>query len=201
LKILLIDELRNGMNIIHFVSVEFVAMNRSRLAAILVCAAFCVCATSVNAASVHLIPTSSVIGLEDAETVTVDVVIDFSAEGGTMGGGLDISFDPSAIGLVSLIPTGVGDPAFSRAPDDLGNVLESWAIGSFNGVSSAQAEILGTLEFEVLPTMGLDTLITIGGTNGIGGPWISNLDFLSELSPNYNQVELSRSFVKDGFEN
>jgi hypothetical protein len=44
-------------------------------------------------------------------------------------------------------------------------------------------------------------LITIGGTNGIGGPWISNLDFLSELSPNYNQVELSRSFVKDGFEN
>ena len=162
--------------------------------------ASCIFTTSAFAASVTLVPLTQTSNLQDAQTVVIDVVIEFKTVGGTLGGGLNISFDSTAIGFVTLVPTGIGDPPFSREPDNLGDVLADWAVGSFNGVSGAQSESLGTIEFEVLPGMGADTLITISGTNGIGGPWISGLDFLSELSPQYNQVELTRAFIKDGFE-
>ena len=166
------------------------------------CMMFALCGGSASAfaASVMLIPVSATSNLQNEQVVTIDVVIDFSAEGGTLGGGLNIMFDPTSIVLVDLTTGGIGDPPFSREPDDFGDVLADWAIGSFNGVSDSQAEIIGTVQFQVLPDMGADTLITVSATNGIGGPWISGLDFLSQVSPQYNQVELTRAFIKDGFE-
>lgn len=163
-------------------------------------------ATNACASSVMLVPTSATVGLLPGNMVSFDVVIDFSDVGGTLGGGLDVSFDSSAISLVSAVSAGLGEAPYGRDPDSLDGLLESWAVGSFTGLGDNMPLTLGTLIFEVLPGPGFGegTLVTIGATNGVAGPWVSGTDFLTLISPNYNQVQLlgvlPEPLFMDGFE-
>ena len=52
-------------------------------------------------------------------------------------------------------------------------------------------EAVGSVRFRVISTMGDDTQVTITPTASIGGPWISGEDFITELQPNYNQVNIT----------
>lgn len=155
--------------------------------------------SGVFASSVILVPTTNTTFLTDSNIVSFDVVVDFQDTGGTLGGGLDIVFDPNALSVFGVNNAGVGDPAFFRLPDVLAGLLESWAIGQFDAISDAQTEIIGSVQFQVLPSMGADSVVSISATSGIGGPWVSGVDFLSLLSPTYNQVLLSRSDGQDIF--
>lgn len=144
-----------------------------------------------RAASVSLLPTSAVSGLNPGDLVTFDVFIDFSDVGGALGGGFDVTWDPAALGFVDLTSAGLGDPGLGRDPDVLDGLLESWAVADFfSGIFSG---LVGSLRFEVLPGMGLTSFIALAPTGGIGGPWVSNVDFVTLLQPEYNAVELTRA--------
>jgi hypothetical protein len=149
-------------------------------------------AFGAKASIVMLVPTSNTSLLIDGDVISFDVMIDFSRVGGTLGGGLDITFNPNDIGLVSVTSAGLGDPDFGRDPDIMEGLLQSWAVGDFDGLGTSGPELLGRVQFEVLSTMGLGSTLTVSGTNGIAGPWISGQDFESFLIPTYNQVKLRR---------
>jgi cysteine-rich repeat protein len=128
------------------------------------------------------------------DPVTFDVIIDFSAEGGTLGGGFDVVFDPAALAFVGLTSTDPADttfdPAFGRDPDFLSGLLQSWAVGNFNGITGPA--LVGSVQFQVLPTMGAATIVAVTPTMGIAGPWVSATDFVTILNPDYNQVEVRK---------
>lgn len=145
-------------------------------------------APQVRAASVSLLPTSPVGGLNTGDIVTFDVAIDFSDVGGTLGGGFDVNWSPAALGFVDLTSAGLGDPAFGRDPDVFSGLLESWAVGDFTGIISG---LVGSLRFEVLPGMGASSFVLLAPTGGIGGPWVSGVDFVTILQPEYDAVELT----------
>ncbi len=156
-----------------------------------------------QAASVQLVPTSAVSGLDDGDLVTFDLVIDFSGEGGTLGGGLDVLFDSAALDFISVNRAAVGDEDFSRDPDSLSDLLESWAVGDFDGLADSGPVLLGSVQFQVLPAMPDTAEVSVSATTGVGGPWVSGGDFVSLLTPQYNLVQLSRpspTVFEDGFE-
>jgi len=142
-----------------------------------------------NAASVSLLPTTATDNVMDSDLVSFDVFIDFGPEG-TLGGGFDLSWDPAALSFLGLTSAGLGDPAFGRDPDILSGLLSSWAVADFSGITSG---LVGSMDFEVLSSMGLSTMVSLMPTNGIGGPWVSGLDFISLLEPDYNSVEVTRA--------
>ena len=102
-----------------------------------------VLSSSVIASSLSLVPTGAIINLNDMDIVTFDVVVDFTDDSGTLGGGLDIAFDSSALQFDSVTRVDTGDPDFGRDPDDLGDLLESWAIGNF--ATFPLVEIIGSI--------------------------------------------------------
>lgn len=51
---------------------------------------------AVVASTVTLVPASPTTDLVEGNFVTFDVIIDFSADGGTLGGDFDVVFDPTA---------------------------------------------------------------------------------------------------------
>lgn len=167
------------------------------------CLGLTLLASAALSDSIVLVPTSDTTFLSDGDIVSFDVVADFSGDFASLGGGFDIVFDDSAVSFSGLNPSGVGNPAYGRAPDILPGVLESWSIGAFNGFDSSGI-VIGNVQFEVLPGMGQFTVVSIRGTNGIGGRWISAGDNLSTLDPSYNDVEVSRglpeTILRDGFE-
>ena len=159
---------------------------------------------SVQAAEVQLVATTPIEDLEMGEVVEFEILIDFGdIPGGTLGGGFDISYDSSVLAFMSLNTAGLGDPDMGREPDSLTNLLESWAVGDFDGVAGAGPTLVGTVEFEVISTAGPGTQVSVGPTSSIGGPWISGEDNVSELIPSYNQVSITLnlgSLFKEGFE-
>ena len=107
---------------------------------------------------------------------SIDLKMDFSADK-TIGGGLDVQFDPDALAFVSFtfnssFPT---DPAFTRQPDvRAGGVLNSLAFGNFNGISSGT---VGTFKFKAVHagTSNIELLVDgrPGDTESIAGPFYS----------------------------
>lgn len=171
----------------------------SRLIAVCVVPGLLAASLSASAASVSLVPSASYAPLESGELVQLEVRVDFSDAGGTLGGGFDVVFDANALALVSLVDSGVGDPGLSREPDRLPGRLESWAVGAFNGIPGNQ--VLGTLTFQVLPGMMNSTAVELTATEGVGGPWVSLGDFVTILQPEYNRIQLtSVKMFADGFE-
>ena len=127
-------------------------------------------------------PTSPTRDLVNDQTVNFDVIFSFQADGGTLGGGFDVVFDPTALEFVGLTSAGLGDPAFGRDPDILPGRLSSWAIGDFNGISSG---VVGSMQFKVLATHGATTVVGVIPTDGIAGPWVSAANPVSTLEPDY----------------
>lgn len=143
-----------------------------------------------SAATVSLIPTSPVENLDVADIVSFKIEIDFTAEGGTLGGGFDVSWDPASLQLESYTSTVIlGDPFFGRPPDASPGLLGSWGVGDFDGLDTG---LLGSLSFSLLPGAGLSSFIALGPTTGIAGPWVSAVDFITLIDPAYNQVEVTR---------
>lgn len=139
----------------------------------------------VHAASVSLVPTTPTNPVKVGDTVSFDVVIDFTADGGTLGGGFDVIFDSSQLAFAGLVSAGLGDPAFGRDPDVLDGLLESWAVGDFNGLDSG---LVGSVSFEVLAGA-TSSFVALGPTSGVGGPFVSAVTY-DIITPDYNQVEV-----------
>jgi hypothetical protein len=149
------------------------------------------------AATVSLVPTSgNTNSVLDGDIITFDVVMDFTDVGGPLGGGFDITFDSGALQFVSVTRNAaVGDPDLSRDPDVLTGRLESWAVGHFDGL--ATNAVLGSVSFQVLPNMPIDTTVAVAPTSGVGGLWISGTDFLTVLQPIYRRVTVDRDTTGD----
>ena len=156
--------------------------------------ALLLCAGSANAAFINLVPPTPVSDVNTGDLLSFDVVMDFSDyPNGTLGGGFDIFFDSLALQFVSLVNNMVGDPGFGRDPDILDGLLESWGVGDFNGIFGIN--VLGSVVFEVLPTMGASTFLGTQATNGVAGPWVDGADFISLIDVEYGEVEVTREDV------
>lgn len=142
-----------------------------------------------NAASISLNP-GLVDGVSNGDVISFDIVMDFS-DNPTLGGGFDIVFDSSALQFESFFrDPAIGDPSFSRDPDILDGLLESWAVGSFTGLPNVAT--LGSVQFSVLSTMGASTFVATRDTTGIGGPWISSITFVDIIPVDYFGAEVRR---------
>lgn len=125
------------------------------------------------AGKVELVPTSPTTALAMGQSVTFDVQIDFAADGGTLGGGVDLVYDSAVLEWVGFTTGPLGDPAFARDPDEIPGGLVSWAVGSFD--PAIPAGTMGSVEFKVLDTPGATTFVELRPTAGVAGPWISGL--------------------------
>ncbi|MFK5950981.1 MAG: VPLPA-CTERM sorting domain-containing protein [Methylococcales bacterium] len=107
--------------------------------------------SSAFASTISLLPDSTNATYPPSSTVILDLQMDFSDDP-TLGGGVDIFYNGSLLNFVSfeINPALGSDPSFTRAPDDLGNVLEGLVFGNFNGLSGPES--VGTLTFTTLGT-------------------------------------------------
>ena len=128
------------------------------------------------AAEVSLVPDQPT--AEVGSSVVVEIHGDFTDEA-TLGGGLDLTFDPDVFEFVSYLDGGAGDVHYQRDPDVGNGVLAGAAMGTFDGISGEV--LLATLTFNVLPDApaGLST-ITVDASSGIAGPFASNVDFAQQ---------------------
>lgn len=129
---------------------------------------------SVFASTISLIPSSAEVIIPTQ--IIMDLQMDFSDDP-TVGGGLDIFYNDSLVDFVSFVPNlALGDPDFSRIPDDDGlGMLEGLAFGDFGGLSGPAS--VGTLTFDTL--MPGTAVFTMGETTDPlkGGGFISAVTF------------------------
>lgn len=153
--------------------------------------AFVLTAMTTNAGSISLIPTSAITNVATGDVVSFDVVMDFSDEL-TLGGGFDVVFDSQSVQFESFYRNpDLGVPEFGRDPDIFEGLLESWAVAD-PFILPAVATI-GNIVFTVLPGMGQSTAIATQATNGVGGPWISAVDFRGlVLDVNYGSATITQ---------
>ncbi len=158
-------------------------------------AALCVAlGPGANAASISLIYTGDrpisdgFIDAPPGTILTFEVLMDFT-DLPTFGGGFDVIFDSDRAQFDSLVNFDIGNPEFSRDPDIMDGLLESWGFASFSTI--AGPAIVGTLTFTVLPDVLTGPgFIALGPTSGPGGPFICNLgDCISYIDVEYNSIE------------
>ena len=115
-------------------------------------------------------------------TFSVDLRIDFTGDA-TLGGGLDIFFDSSALNFSSF-DFGVApslDPSFNRLPnlvlnaDPLQSKLEGLAFGSFAGITGP--EVIGTLTFQATAVGSSALSLAVTTDPSKGGEFISSSTF------------------------
>lgn len=149
---------------------------------------------SVEAASITLVPTTPTTGLAPGDTVSFDIVMDFTTDDNglgsdiTLGGGFDIVFDPTALQLQVFTNAMLGDPQFGRDPDILSGLLESWGFADFNGLTGP--ELVGTVSFTVSANAPAMSSVSTSATSGIAGPFVSGVDFITILNVDFNSVVL-----------
>lgn len=150
---------------------------------------------SANAASLSLVYTGGstiqdpiaddgAILVNDGDMLTFDLIMDFSGDGEiTLGGGFDINFDEAGLSFVDYTSAGLGEASFGRDPDVEAGRLFSGAFGAFAGLTGP--DLVATMTFMA---SGPEGTYAIGpsGTDGIGGPFISAIDFVSEIAVDYN---------------
>ncbi len=142
-----------------------------------------------HALSLNLIPVTPVLDLTPGDIVTFDITLDFT-EDPTLGGGLDLTFDESQLQLIGFTDEPfIGMPEFYRAPDYVpgSGLLEGWAVGSFNSLSTG---LVASVSFEV-QIGATTTVVALGPTNSIAGPWFSASDFFCCQDPDYGAVTVS----------
>ncbi|MFK7888142.1 MAG: hypothetical protein AB8G16_14880 [Gammaproteobacteria bacterium] len=163
----------------------------------LVCVAgFALSGLSAHAASISLVPTSATTALSAGDIVDFDVVMDFSTNDSglgsdiTLGGGFDLLWDPAAMTFHGLTLSGIDENDFAPGdPDIFPGLAFNWSFGVFGGISGPA--LVGTISFEVLAGAPATSMISGRGTDGIGGPFVSALDFVTLLDVNYNAVEIT----------
>ena len=136
----------------------------------------------------NMIDADGAILSEVADTLTFDLIIDFSdvvpvpgGLGGTIGGGFDVNFDTAGVEFGEYNSAGLGDPFFGRDPVVEDGRLFNGAIGDFGGLMTGT---IASISFTVIGTAG-DYLIAPSGTDGDSGVFISGNDFISPLAVDY----------------
>ena len=100
---------------------------------------------------------------------------DFTDEA-TLGGGMDISFDPAVFDFDAFNGQLMGDPNYFREPDISSGLLAGFAFGDFTGMSGDG--LIAALGLTVRPDAPPGTYdITVAASTGIAGPFASNVDF------------------------
>ena len=102
----------------------------------------------------------------------------------TLGGGIDIEWDPNVLALRAFDYTIVGDPTFfaPRIIEITEGSIDGFGFGDFSGIPGP--EFLGTLIFDILvalpgshpPT----TVVLTDDSDGVVGPFISAVTFLPQ---------------------
>lgn len=105
------------------------------------------CYVSAQAGVVYLKPNLEQSSYAIGEMVTLDLMFDFS-DNPSIGGGVDVYFDPSGLEFKSWTAEALGDSNFRRAPDVLSGKLNGIAFGNFAGLPG-KAKV-GALTFETL---------------------------------------------------
>ncbi|MEO1575670.1 MAG: VPLPA-CTERM sorting domain-containing protein [Pseudomonadota bacterium] len=149
----------------------------------------------VQAASLSLIYTGDIAVADDGailatngDLLTFDLIMDFSGPGEiTLGGGFDIVWDTAGFEFVEYVSAGLGEASFGRDPEVQDGRLFSGAFGAFAGLTGP--DLVATLTFRVMGPPGVYE-INPTATDGIGGPFISALDFLTVLEPEYNGIRI-----------
>jgi hypothetical protein len=118
------------------------------------------------------------------ETVGLDIVADFSSDP-TIGGGVDILFDPTRLAFAGFAFLGTGlvlDPSFSRAPTAGGaGELLGLGFGNFAGVGGPGT--VGTVSFEALaPGSSTVSLRVNDGRVGMPGAFFSAASFSEQTA-------------------
>lgn len=105
---------------------------RCRRVLITAAAALGLAATGVEAATVAF---DSDVEVTVGEEFTITLAMDFSGDP-TLGGGVDVLWDPLLLDLVSWDPLPFGDPDFGRIGDidAQGGFVDGFAFGDFNGL-------------------------------------------------------------------
>ncbi len=127
--------------------------------------------SSAFSLTIDLIPTTAVSGVTPGDIVAFDIILDFTDDP-TLGGGFDLTFDESQLQLIGFSDTILlGDPQFGLLPTYVegSGLLESWAIADFVGIAYG---LIGSVEFVVRPGA-TTSVVALGPTNGLGGPWQS----------------------------
>jgi Dockerin type I domain len=137
--------------------------------------------TSTRAASVDAPPPPPAVYLQPetqdvtvGDLVPVDIYWDFTGDA-TLGGGMDVIWDPNAFSLFSVVfdANPDFDPAFTRLGDFSPGLIESLATGSFDGLAGAGPLYIATVTLRALEPGDFDVMTA--ETNGIAGPFVSVL--------------------------
>ena len=163
-------------------------MRRLNSIALLLLAILCAPAQAASLSLVYLgdnLVAPGVIGAPVGSTVDFEIVMDFR-DTPTLGGGFDVVFDSERLLFNGFENFDLGNPDFSRDPDVLDGLLESWAFGSFSPIFGPA--VVGRVSFTVLSNAGSGAaFVSVGPTFGPGGPFICNLgDCISVPDVEYN---------------
>ena len=124
--------------------------------------------------------------VNDGDVLTFELIADFS-DTPTLGGGLDIVYDPTRLDAMNYVAW-CCPSSFPGDPDLLPGRVFNLTFGQFEGITT---ELVGTIDFTYFGVGGLaETVITMEGTTGNGGPFISAEDFMTILDVEYGTVTL-----------
>lgn len=144
---------------------------------------------SAQAALVYLEPVSAQSSYAIGDLVALDLKIDFSDKA-SIGGGVDVFFDPNGLEFTSWTDEALGDPGFRRNPDVLSGELNGIAFGNFAGLP-ATAKV-GTVVFKVLQAGEWE--VNLETNDRPAGPFYSATD--SSLLPvQFNDITVSVNAV------
>lgn len=122
------------------------------------------------------------------ETVFLQLEGDFLDEG-TLGGGMDITFDPAVFSFGNYMPEPTGDPAYRRNPDVFPGLLSGAAFGEFTGIHIPV--LIASIQFTVDSNAPTGTFeIGVAASSGIAGPFASLGDF-EEQTINFSPAQIT----------
>jgi hypothetical protein len=130
--------------------------------------------SGANAGEVSFLP--AVQYVRAGEQVSLELRGNFQDES-TLGGGTDISYDPSLLTLVSFTHMEPGDAQYLREPDLTPGQMSGVAFGSFNGFVGSSLHI-GTFVFDVSPTAPPGPVyVSIASSVSVAGGFASNVSY------------------------
>lgn len=138
-------------------------------------------AAPASAGSVGLSPSTA--SAAPGDTISFDIVANFDDDP-TLGGGIDVFFDPTALAFSSYTFADIGDADFARPPDVFAGHLYGITFGEFDNCPGPNCAtgggdfLVGTLSFDVLATagIGVTSLMLDASANPVGG-FVSGVNF------------------------
>lgn len=144
-----------------------------------------------NAASIDLIYTGDnpvtgqgTIVASAGDVITLDIFFDFTGEP-TLGGGFNVFYTASQLDFLTYDIADFGEPAFNRAPDVAEDgVLLGASVGDYEALEFG---LLAQMSFLVTGNSGFS--IELRNAPGLGGAWISAIDFVTLVTPTFGRID------------